>query len=72
MKRAPNSTEVRGKIDEVAGTVKEKAGRVMGDVNLENKGAAQRAAGNVEAGIGRTRRKVSEALDGLGDKINKS
>lgn len=72
MKRAPNSTEVRGKVDEAAGTVKENIGRVIGDANLENKGAAQRAAGNLESGVGKARRKVSESLDGLGDKINKS
>ena len=72
MRRAPNSDEVRGKIDEAAGTVKEHIGRATGNVDLENEGAGQRAGGNLEASAGKARRKVSEGLDRLGDKINKS
>lgn len=72
MRRAPNSDEVSGKIDEAAGTVKEHIGRATGNVDLEDEGAGQRIAGNVEAGFGKARRKVSEGLDRLGDKINKS
>ena len=70
-KRLPNDDEVRGKFDEAAGTVKEHYGRATGDVDLENRGADQRAAGNVESGIGKAKRQVSEGLDKLGDKINK-
>ena len=72
MRRAPNSDEVRGKIDEAAGTVKEHIGRATGDADLQNRGAGQRIGGNVEESVGKARRKVSEGLDRLGDKINKS
>jgi uncharacterized protein YjbJ (UPF0337 family) len=71
MRRAPNSDEVRGKIDEAAGTVKEHVGRAAGDVDLEDEGAAQRASGNIESGVGKAKRKVSEGLDRLGDEINR-
>jgi uncharacterized protein YjbJ (UPF0337 family) len=71
MRRAPNSDEVRGKIDEAAGTVKEHLGRAAGDFDLEDEGAAQRASGNIESGVGKAKRKVSEGLDRLGDKINR-
>jgi len=37
--RRPNKDEIRGKIDEAAGTVKENIGRARGDVDLENEGA---------------------------------
>jgi uncharacterized protein YjbJ (UPF0337 family) len=69
--RRPNEDEIRGKLDEAAGTVKESIGRARGDVNLENEGADQRAAGQIEGGVGKARRKISEGLDDLGDKLNK-
>jgi uncharacterized protein YjbJ (UPF0337 family) len=69
--RLPNDDEVRGKINEAAGVVKERYGRAKGDPNLETEGADQRASGKVEAGFGRVKRKVSEGLDELGDKINR-
>ncbi|HKS23894.1 MAG TPA: CsbD family protein [Thermoanaerobaculia bacterium] len=68
--RTPNKNEIRGKLDEAAGTVKEKAGRVTGDIDLQNEGADQRIGGSVEAGFGKARRKISEGLDELGDKLN--
>ena len=69
--RRPNEDEIRGKLDEAAGTVKEKVGRASGDPNLEDEGAAQRFNGKVEGGVGKARRKISEGLDDLGDKLNK-
>ena len=69
--RTPNKNEIRGKLDEAAGTVKEKAGRATGDIDLQNEGADQRIGGNVEAGFGKARRKISEGLDELGDKLNR-
>jgi uncharacterized protein YjbJ (UPF0337 family) len=72
MRRAPNSDEVRGKKDKMVGTAKENIGRATGDIALESKGSDQRASGNIEANVGKARRKVSEGLDNLGDKINKS
>src|ERR1051326_2359430 len=49
--RRPNDDEIRGKIDEAAGTVKENIGRASGDINLENEGADQRCGGKVEGGL---------------------
>jgi len=68
--RKPNEDEIRGKLDEAAGTVKESIGRARGDVNLENEGADQRFEGKIEGGVGKARRKISEGLDDLGDKLN--
>jgi uncharacterized protein YjbJ (UPF0337 family) len=69
--RRPNEDEIRGKVDEAAGTVKENIGRASGDVDLENEGAGQRFGGKIESDVGKARRKVSEGLDDLGDKLNK-
>jgi uncharacterized protein YjbJ (UPF0337 family) len=65
-----NDDEVKGKIDQASGAVKEKAGRAMGDPILEEKGADQRASGKLEAGFGKARRKVGEALTEAGKKVN--
>ena len=66
-----NRDEVKGKIDEASGTVKENVGRAMGYQVLEEKGANQRAGGKIEAGFGKARRKVGEAVKDLGDKLGK-
>jgi len=66
-----NDDEVRGKIDQASGTVKEKTGRALGDPVLEERGADQRASGKLEAGFGKARRKVGEALKDAGDKLGK-
>ena len=66
-----NNDEVKGKMDQASGTVKENMGRVMGDPILEEKGADQRASGKLEAGFGKARRKVGEAMKDAGDKLGK-
>ncbi len=65
-----NDDEVRGKIDQASGTVKETLGRSMNDPLLEEEGADQRASGKLEAGFGKARRKVGEAIKDVGKKIN--
>lgn len=65
----PNENEVRGKIDQAAGTVKEHLGRATGDPFLESEGADQRAGGELEAGFGKARRKVGDAVRDLGKKL---
>lgn len=70
-RRAPNDDEVRGKIDEAAGTVKQHIGRATGNPDLEDEGTAQRAGGNLESGLGKARRKISEGLDHVADEVNK-
>jgi uncharacterized protein YjbJ (UPF0337 family) len=66
-----NDDEVKGKIDQASGTVKENIGRAAGDPVMENEGADQRANGKFEAGFGKTRRKVGEAMKDAGDKLGK-
>jgi uncharacterized protein YjbJ (UPF0337 family) len=66
-----NEDEVKGKIDQASGTVKENVGRAVGNPKLENEGAAQRAGGKVQAGFGEARRKVGEVMKDAGDKLGK-
>jgi uncharacterized protein YjbJ (UPF0337 family) len=66
-----NDDEVKGNVDKAAGTVKENIGRALGDPIAENEGADQRASGNVQAGFGKARRKVGEAVEDLGEKLGR-
>ena len=61
--------EIKGKGKQVKGTVEEKLGKVTGDRDLEDSGTADRAEGNVQEGFGRTKRKIGEAVEDLGDRI---
>jgi uncharacterized protein YjbJ (UPF0337 family) len=66
----PNDNEIRGKIDQAKGDVKERIGRANQDPDLEDEGTAERISGNIEEGIGRARRKTGEALKDIGRKLN--
>jgi uncharacterized protein YjbJ (UPF0337 family) len=66
----PNDDEIRGKIDQAKGNVKERIGRATGNPDLEDEGAGERIGGNIEEGIGRARRKTGEALRDIGRKLN--
>ena len=65
----PNRDEVEGKFDQAKGRTKEVVGRAIDDRELEDEGTADHDGGNVKEGFGKARRKVGEALEGLGDKI---
>jgi uncharacterized protein YjbJ (UPF0337 family) len=67
----PNRDEVKGKIHEATGTVKEKVGRAVGDADLETRGASERAGGQIQSGFGKAKRKTADALKNLGKKINR-
>jgi uncharacterized protein YjbJ (UPF0337 family) len=66
-----NDDEIKGNLDKAAGTVKENVGRALGDPITESEGADQRAGGNIQAGFGKARRKVGEAVEDLGNKLGK-
>ncbi len=66
-----NKDEVKGKLDQAVGKVKESVGRNTGDPALAEEGADQRAAGDVRQGIGKARRKVGEAISDVGKKLGR-
>ena len=51
----PNSTkqQVEGKLHEVAGEAKQKAGQITGDKELEAEGLAEKVSGTVQKGLGK-------------------
>ena len=66
-----NSDEIEGKKENVKGRIKEAAGTLTGDRDLENEGANERAGGEVQEGFGRARRKVGEAIEDLGKDVKR-
>ena len=67
----PNRDEMEGKWDQAKGKVKETAGEVFDDPDLEAEGRADRAGGKVEEGFGKARRKVGETIEDIGDSIKR-
>ena len=67
----PNKDEMKGKFERAKGTVKDKAGEMTGDRDLESEGEAQRAGGRMQEGFGTARRKVGEAINDLGDAVGR-
>jgi len=66
-----NRDEIEGKKENLKGRIKEAAGTLTGNTELEDEGADQRAGGTLQEGLGRARRKVGEALEDLGGEIKR-
>jgi uncharacterized protein YjbJ (UPF0337 family) len=58
-----NRDEAEGKARKGVGVVKEKLGRLSGNRSLEEQGAAEQTAGGFQAGVGKVKRKINEAID---------
>jgi uncharacterized protein YjbJ (UPF0337 family) len=67
----PNKDELEGKFDQAKGGIKENVGRAINDRDLEAEGQADRASGDVQEGWGKTKRKVGEAVEDIGEAIKK-
>ena len=64
-----NKDEVKGKVEQIKGHVKQGVGHLTNDPQLHDEGVADEAAGNVEEGFGKARRKVGDALHDVAHKI---
>ena len=64
-----NRDELNGKVDRLKGNIKESVGNATNDESLRDEGIADQAAGNVEEGFGKARRKVGDALHDVAHKI---
>ena len=66
-----NRDELDGKKEQVKGRVKQAWGDVTDNERLHDEGVADEAAGEVQEGFGRARRKVGEVIEDIGDEIKK-
>jgi len=64
-----NNDELNGKGDKVKGRAKQAWGDITNNQRLHDEGVADEAAGNVEEGFGKARRKVGDALHDVAHKI---
>lgn len=58
-----NKDEVKGKAEQIKGVVKEKAGHLAGDPDLEADGVADQVEGQIREGVGTVKRVVKNAVD---------
>jgi uncharacterized protein YjbJ (UPF0337 family) len=66
-----NRDELNGKAEQIKGKVKQAAGDLTDDERLHDEGVADEAAGDVQEGFGRARRKVGEVIEDIGDDIKR-
>lgn len=66
-----NRDELEGKKDQVKGKIKQAAGDLTDDERLHDEGVADEAAGDVQEGFGRARRKVGETIEDVGKDIKR-
>jgi uncharacterized protein YjbJ (UPF0337 family) len=65
----PNDDEIKGKLNQAKGRIKQGVGDVTGNERLRDEGVADEAAGDVQEGVGKVKRKVGDAVKDVGDRI---
>jgi uncharacterized protein YjbJ (UPF0337 family) len=66
-----NKDELEGQTEQVKGRVKQAWGDVTNNERLRDEGVADEAAGEVQEGFGKARRKVGEAIEDIGEDLKK-
>ena len=66
-----NRDELEGKKEQFKGKVKQATGDLTDNERLHDEGVADEAAGDVQEGFGRSRRKVGEAIEDIGKTIKR-
>jgi uncharacterized protein YjbJ (UPF0337 family) len=66
-----NRDELEGKKEQFKGKVKQATGDLTDNERLHDEGVADEAAGDVQEGLGRGRRKVGEAIEDIGKTIKR-
>jgi len=56
-----NKDQVEGRVKEIKGTIKEVAGRMVGNESLEAKGNVQKVVGKAQAKFGDVKRDMKDA-----------
>jgi uncharacterized protein YjbJ (UPF0337 family) len=56
-----NKDQVRGRVKEAKGTIKQVAGKLLGDKTMQAKGKSQKTLGNAQAKFGDVKQRVKES-----------
>ena len=56
-----NKDQVKGRVEEVKGAIKEATGKLVGDQKLEVKGNVQKNVGKVQAALGDVKKDIKDA-----------
>ena len=64
-----NKDQVEGRVDQAKGKIKEVAGRVVGNKELEAEGNVDQASGKVQSTYGDTKEKAKDAVKTGADKL---
>jgi uncharacterized protein YjbJ (UPF0337 family) len=58
-----NQDQVKGRVEEAKGAIKEGAGKVVGNPRLEGEGKVDQVAGKAQGAWGDAKEKVKDAID---------
>lgn len=58
-----NDDQIKGRIKETGGKIKEVTGKVVGNENLEEEGKVDQAVGKVQAGYGDLKEDIKDAAN---------
>jgi uncharacterized protein YjbJ (UPF0337 family) len=58
-----NKDQVKGRVEEAKGSVKETTGKVVGNPNLQTEGSVDKAAGRAQATYGDAKEQIKKAID---------
>jgi uncharacterized protein YjbJ (UPF0337 family) len=58
-----NKDQVKGRVEQATGAVKEIAGKIVGNPDLEAKGTVDKASGKVQTTYGDAKEKIKGAID---------
>lgn len=58
-----NRDQMKGRLDQAKGHVKEAAGRASGNTQLESEGQIDKAVGKTQAKVGDVKRKIARKID---------
>jgi len=66
-----NRDEIEGKESNIKGRIKQAAGTLTGNEDLEEEGADERSKGEAEEQVGKARRQLGEAIEDFGKRVKK-
>lgn len=66
-----NREEFKGRKSNIKGRIKQATGTLTGNEELESEGADERSRGEAEERVGKTRRKLGEAIEDFGKRFKK-